>query len=60
MRELPSGSRMSMGTPEAMVQMGEKRKPYGRLTIAAVTKRCRWSLGVGPYSRCRLLGSSGG
>ena len=48
-----------MGTPDESVQIGDSVRPAQRSTMPAKVKRWRWSFGVGPYSLCRSLGSSG-
>src|SRR5678815_2634750 len=58
MRLLPSGSRISMGTPVAIVQMDANLKPLGPSNTPDSARRCRWSFGVGPYSSWRLLAVS--
>ena len=56
---LLSGSMMSIGTLEASVHSGEVWKPHFGSAVPEITKRLRWSFGVGPYSRCKSNGSIG-
>src|SRR5688572_18576158 len=55
----PSGKRMSIGTPDASVRIGENMKPYGNRNVPAAVNRCRWSFGAGPNSSVKFRGSIG-
>ena len=59
MRDEASGSRMSIGTPDARRTIGATRNPAPACAHAASEKLWRWSFGVGPYSSRRLVGSIG-
>src|SRR6476659_9322358 len=54
-----SGIRMSIGTPDESVQMADRFRPATPFHEPAKVNRWRRSAGVGPYSFCRLVGSSG-
>src|SRR6476620_9819439 len=59
MRVEASGIRMSIGTPEEIVQIADRFRPATPFQVPAKVNRWRRSAGVGPYSFCRSLGSSG-
>ena len=51
----PSGRRMSIGTPEAIVRIGDRKNPYGNSIVPAAAKRCRWSFGVRTEFKVQLV-----